>query len=230
MRTRKDHCSWQPSGPLKPDKLHGNYWRSSVIRMLGFEWVFEFRPNCDGHGTAVMTLHLQEMPPDVLRIFMKQHDRLMETNTVCERTSYYDRDHLVWGWPLGTLKTESIEHLSTLSFSTEITLISVYGADGNEITNRYDVMINDGMKSTEKMNGLRDITSILNANDDGHCAQNVDGQQIDDSLDRLDSMVIQVSEIMDSIKMMQNTLKEIRTIISNDRQKATHVINGQFFK
>eukprot|EP01083_Nonionella_stella_P281697 958619_1 len=115
-------------------------WSSPMFSGGGFRWFLDFSPNGYDNtniGYAYTFLRLASLPPKVKSIQIAKELRLIETNTMHNESTAYEKGRKSIGWRSTELQTKEIQNLTTLTFSVKIDVGGVYDHEDNDITNQY---------------------------------------------------------------------------------------------
>eukprot|EP01083_Nonionella_stella_P300816 1028817_1 len=101
-------------------------------------WIFFPNGNNKKSIRYVTTfLRLASLPPKVKSIQIARELRLIETNTVNNASSTFEKLNMDWGWPVTQLQTKEMQNLTTFTLSVKIDICGVYDHEDNDITNQY---------------------------------------------------------------------------------------------
>merc|ERR1712154_442260 len=163
------------------------------------DWQFEFRRNFDETGSAVLWTNLIELPPKISQITVRIQDTVPQTGTIIRDTYCFKKDDMEWGWPSEELLTEDIKNISHFTFNTEITLISVYDSDGNNVTEKYN---------------QKNETNFIEQKSQSHDI-------------RLDALSTKMDKLMKEMNKMQCTLNDINDLQKQiDKISKKLLLNG----
>eukprot|EP01083_Nonionella_stella_P226792 805103_1 len=115
-------------------------WSSPMFSGGGFRWYLDFFPNGNNKKSiryVTTFLRLASLPPKVKSIQIARELRLIETNTVNNASSTFEKLNMDWGWPVTQLQTKEMQNLTTFTLSVKIDICGVYDHEGNNITNQY---------------------------------------------------------------------------------------------
>eukprot|EP01083_Nonionella_stella_P032350 88543_1 len=133
---------------------NGSQWKSPIFSIGGFRWYLDVFPNGhnkDHNGYVQLYLNLAFLPPKVKSICIGRECRLIETDTIDNRDSTYEKGGMGWGWGLTRLQTENIKNLTTLTFSAKIDVYGVIDLEDNDVTNQYINTDNEESKHSPLM-------------------------------------------------------------------------------
>eukprot|EP01083_Nonionella_stella_P016792 46878_1 len=206
----------------------GSIWKSPIFSIGGFKWNLVVHPNGNdnkSNGYLKLFLGLAFLPAKVKSVAIGKELRLIETDTMRSANSTYEKDHLTLGWKTTTLKTEKLQNLTTLSFSTKIDIHCVIDNEDNDITNQF-ININDeeskhpplqyAKQSDQKLIEAR-LDSLMNSMDKllnnfqsleqrvTDVEQRINEEQKDNTNDKLD-------KLSEEMKVVKHDLRKLSTI------------------
>jgi len=120
-------------------------YSSPVFEMHGFRWSLCIFPNGSQKskkGNVNYFVMLKSMPPAYNKITVNIKLKLIELNILSSFPFSFTDNRLTSGWLTGTLRTNDIINLNSITFSVEITLNDIYGINGNLISDN-DQKMND---------------------------------------------------------------------------------------
>eukprot|EP01083_Nonionella_stella_P128899 390701_1 len=103
-------------------------WKSPPFSAGGFRWYLVVYPNgCveKWQGYVDLCLKIACLPPKVKSIQVGSELCLIDTDTIHNFNKTFDKDKMNWGWYAKQLQTNTIQNLTTLTFSAKVDL---YGA------------------------------------------------------------------------------------------------------
>eukprot|EP01083_Nonionella_stella_P000638 1793_1 len=111
-------------------------WSSPAFTAGGFQWYLDVYPNGldkSVKGYVDHFLYLAFLPPKVKSIRARYELRLVETDTVFQKSKSFDKCEMNSGWPRKLLHNQ-IQNLSTLTFSAKVDVHGVIDHEDNVIT------------------------------------------------------------------------------------------------
>eukprot|EP01083_Nonionella_stella_P080487 221228_1 len=115
-------------------------WKSPTFSAGGFRWHLDVYPNGDresAQGYVDVYLNLACLPPKVKSIQIGYELRLVEAYTFLNTNKTFDKDNMNWSWKAKQLQTNTIQNLTTLTFSAKVEIYGVFDHEDNDITNLY---------------------------------------------------------------------------------------------
>ncbi len=115
---------------------------SSIFTMFNdFKLYLRFRPNGLSKGTywsnTFLILYLTGLPPSRSAIHFRYELSLLETKTVCTKSTTFKQGFLNISWDKGILLTRSVKNLKQFTLSVTIHLLAVYDDKNNDVTHLY---------------------------------------------------------------------------------------------
>eukprot|EP01083_Nonionella_stella_P179099 634743_1 len=115
-------------------------WKSPTFSAGGFRWHLDVYPNGDresAQGYVDVYLNLACLPPKVKSIQIGYELCLIETGTVFKGNKTFEKEHINAGGFSKQLQTNTIQNLTTLTFSAKVEIYGVFDHEDNDITNLY---------------------------------------------------------------------------------------------
>jgi len=126
----------------------GRYFKSPIVKMLGFKWYLMWYPNYKSEDRTQFFLSIGKLPGGVASVTVNYHLSLEETDTgFAEENKLFDHNHSSWGWYKKTLMSKEIANMKTFTFKVHIQLQAVHDNDKNDISDQYTVGANDEQKA-----------------------------------------------------------------------------------
>eukprot|EP01083_Nonionella_stella_P308142 1085950_1 len=168
-------------------------WNSSAFSAGGFRWYLEVNPNGTREsslGYVKVYLYLACLPPKVKSIQIGYELCLIETGTVFKGNKTFEKEHINAGGFSKQLQTNTIQNLTTLTFSAKINIYGVFDHEDNDITNLYVGTDNEESKH-----------SAL------ECAKQSDHTLIDA---RLDSLSSSIDKLVNNVQSLQQQFTDLQ--------------------
>ncbi len=117
---------------------------SSIFTMFNdFKLYLRFRPNGLSKGkywgNTFLILYLTGLPPNRSSIQFRYELSLLETKTVCTKSTTFKHNFMNISWDKGILLTRSIKALKQFTLSVNIELLAVYDHKNRNVTNLYTI-------------------------------------------------------------------------------------------
>ena len=100
---------------------------SPIFKYGKFKWRLMFFPNSKGQNDAVLYVNLMNLPNGISQVSTRLKLQLQETSTIYNSFNSTFKDSVdIIGWAKGTLVTEQLKNLETLTFYLDLTIHEVY--------------------------------------------------------------------------------------------------------
>eukprot|EP01083_Nonionella_stella_P270394 915604_1 len=138
-------------------------WKSPAFSIGGFRWHLNVYPNgknSNSNGYVSLYLNLAFLPPKVQSLSIRQELCLIETDAMRSLEHTYHKGSMMWG-NSKTLETESLQHLTTLTFTAKIDVDGVLDHEDNDITNQYISVNNESSKHSSLQSAKRSDQTLI---------------------------------------------------------------------
>merc|ERR1712157_262630 len=126
-------------------------------------------------------------------------NKVPETSTVFKQTYCFKNDQMDLGTSYEELLTEDIKHISHFTLNTEITLISVFDSDGNNVTEKYN---------------QKNETNFIEQK-----SQSVEDEDKDDLSTKMDKLMKEMNKMQCTLNDIKLQMNEEQKNDNNDLQK-----------